>query len=323
MLQQSQDCVKILSVDGALDFMNDNGKRIMEIDSFELIVGSPWWTLWPDESQLTISDAVTRALDGEDSRFEAFCPTAKGTPRWWDVMVSPIRDDRGNITHILSTSRDVTAAREEREAERNRAEAEFARAEAAKQMAELQTAIAQESRHRLKNLLTVVSSLASLVGKHSTNVVDFQNRLKAHLDHIARAQDLLIGTHRKSVTLREAVLAIVEADDRLRIADIPRESISDQSVQLLALSLGELQTNAIKHGALAVDNGSVVLKLTSAENGIHIVWTEDCRERRAAPALVNGSGIALLKRMLTLQSDGIFFDWTGSGLRISFTLPRI
>ena len=45
-------------------------------------------------------------------RFEAFCPTAKGSPRWWDVSVTPIRSDSTELFAILSVSRDVTAQRQ-------------------------------------------------------------------------------------------------------------------------------------------------------------------------------------------------------------------
>lgn len=45
-------------------------------------------------------------------RFEAFCPTAKGRPRWWDVAVAPIRDPKGQISRVLAVARDITARRE-------------------------------------------------------------------------------------------------------------------------------------------------------------------------------------------------------------------
>ncbi|QFU08688.1 Blue-light-activated histidine kinase 1 [Rhodobacteraceae bacterium THAF1] len=316
LLNQSQDCIKILSPNGTLGFMSETGQKIMEIDSFDQVMGEPWWALWPEDSQVLISDAVTRAIDGESSRFEAFCPTAKGTPRWWEVAVSPIRDESGQITHIMSISRDVTMTRAEQLADQ-------ARAVAAEHTAQVQTMIAHESRHRLKNLLTVVSSLTTLVSRHANSVSEFQSRLRAHLNHMARAQDLLIGTNRRSATLRETVTAVLEADGRLRIADIPRVSISDQAVQLLALALGELQTNAIKHGALSVDTGSVILKTKEKDGAIHVTWVEDCGEERPEPELTKGSGVELIRRMMSMQSDGVQFTWTGKGLRVSFALPAV
>ena len=52
---------------------------------------------------------------GSETRFEAFCPTAKGKPRWWDVRVSPMRDARGTVLKIISVSRDITRRRRQDE----------------------------------------------------------------------------------------------------------------------------------------------------------------------------------------------------------------
>ena len=44
----------------------------------------------------------------DEGRFQGFCATARGTPKWWDVLVTPIRDDRGTVTRLLSIWRDIT-----------------------------------------------------------------------------------------------------------------------------------------------------------------------------------------------------------------------
>ena len=42
-----------------------------------------------------------RRRDGRgEGRFHAFRPTAKGTPKWWDVIVTPIRDERGHVQKL-------------------------------------------------------------------------------------------------------------------------------------------------------------------------------------------------------------------------------
>ena len=56
--------------------------------------GEQWTTLWNDDAGLAeraINDATTKG----EGRFHAFRPTVKGTPKWWDVIVTPIRDDAG------------------------------------------------------------------------------------------------------------------------------------------------------------------------------------------------------------------------------------
>ena len=108
VLQQSQDCVKLISPDGRLDFMSVNGLCAMEIDDFAIAEGSFWWELWPSEAQDMVRSAVERACAGQRAEFEAFCPTAKGNPRWWQVRVSPIHDGDGQVSALLSVSRDIS-----------------------------------------------------------------------------------------------------------------------------------------------------------------------------------------------------------------------
>ena len=40
------DCIKILDLDGRLQFMSDGGKRVMEVDDFETLKGCPWPDFW-------------------------------------------------------------------------------------------------------------------------------------------------------------------------------------------------------------------------------------------------------------------------------------
>jgi len=109
MFESSPDCVKLLDIDGQLLAMNSNGMCAMEIDDFTNFCGQEWHALWPEESHTDIQAALDTARNGKTGRFYAFCPTAKGTPKWWDVIVTPVRDHGGQIQKLLSVSRDVTA----------------------------------------------------------------------------------------------------------------------------------------------------------------------------------------------------------------------
>lgn len=112
VLDASADCIKIILADGSLDYMNASGLRAMELDALEQLHGCNWTSLWPEEGRVAVEEAVEQALAGKVARFTGFCPTASGKPRWWDVVVTPIRDEHGEITRLLSISRDITAQRE-------------------------------------------------------------------------------------------------------------------------------------------------------------------------------------------------------------------
>lgn len=111
IFEGSPDCVKVLDADGHILAMNRNGLCAMEIDDFKTIQGAKWATLWTAENQHAIQAAVLTAKGGHNYSLNLACPTAKGSPRWWEVTVSPILGTSGEVTRILSVSRDITEAR--------------------------------------------------------------------------------------------------------------------------------------------------------------------------------------------------------------------
>jgi PAS domain S-box-containing protein len=112
VFESAPDCIKTLDLDGKLLSMNSPGMGLMEIDDFRSFEGADWIDFWQDADREAALGAVEMARAGERGRFHGFCPTAKGAPKWWDVIVAPIRDRRGNVIKLLSTSRDITAQHE-------------------------------------------------------------------------------------------------------------------------------------------------------------------------------------------------------------------
>jgi len=108
LFESSPDCVKLLDCDGQVLAMNENGLCAMEIDEFAKFRGQPWKSFWPEDSHDQISAAIASAIDGNTGHFRAFCPTAKGTPRWWDVIVSLVTDPGSGHPSLLAVSRDIT-----------------------------------------------------------------------------------------------------------------------------------------------------------------------------------------------------------------------
>lgn len=108
LFEHSSDCVKLIGLDGGLVRMNRSGLRAMEIDRPKDIVGAEWAGIWPEAHRAEVRGAVRKAVGGEVARFQGYCPTSEGKPKWWEVTVSPIRDSAGAVVALLSISRDVT-----------------------------------------------------------------------------------------------------------------------------------------------------------------------------------------------------------------------
>ncbi|PSB05127.1 PAS domain-containing protein [Merismopedia glauca] len=131
LLESSPDCIKVLDTDGRLLYMNVGGMCLLEIDDFMPHLNTEWICFWQGEYRQQAEQALAAAKAGEVSIFRGFCPTAKGRPKWWEVIVSPIQNASGQTEQVLSISRDITERQQaEMERERLLEQEQAARAEA-------------------------------------------------------------------------------------------------------------------------------------------------------------------------------------------------
>ncbi|QNP44560.1 GGDEF domain-containing protein (plasmid) [Sphingomonas daechungensis] len=112
VLEASADCIKIIGLDGCIKLMNTPGQRALDLDTFEQVRGKKWVDMWPRESRAALRRAMDEARDGRVARFTGYCPTLQRTRKWWDVVVTPMFNDGGDITNLLAISRDITAQRQ-------------------------------------------------------------------------------------------------------------------------------------------------------------------------------------------------------------------
>ena len=112
ILASSADCIKVLDLDGRLEFMSEGGMCVMEVEDFGAIQGACWPDFWNDPEHGMALDAIAKAKRVGVGRFQGFATTLKGSPRWWDVIVTAIHGSDGRPEKLLSISRDVTAAKE-------------------------------------------------------------------------------------------------------------------------------------------------------------------------------------------------------------------
>jgi hypothetical protein len=106
LLEHSRDCVKILGLEGTLDFMHCGGCDVLENEEFSGLRGKVWWTLWPAHTQSMVHSMFERARSGRDVSFTAQCPTRLGNVRSWMVNLRPMITDNGAVVGVLCTSRD-------------------------------------------------------------------------------------------------------------------------------------------------------------------------------------------------------------------------
>jgi len=105
----TQDCIKVLDLEGRLLWMNEGGMQALEICDLSPFVNSSWIQFWQGEDRKAAQAAVEAARKGAIGRFTGyFATTTTKQPRWWDVVVSPIRNAEGKPERLLAVSRDIT-----------------------------------------------------------------------------------------------------------------------------------------------------------------------------------------------------------------------
>ena len=118
LLASSPDCVKLIDPSGRIRFMNENGLRLIELDGFAEIDGALWVEMWPESVRADVQGALDHALSGQIGRFSAPAKTRKGSEKWWDVAISPVRNAQGELIWLLAVSRDITRQKQNEDAVR-------------------------------------------------------------------------------------------------------------------------------------------------------------------------------------------------------------
>jgi diguanylate cyclase (GGDEF)-like protein len=84
----------------------------VEVDEDIELLGRRWIELWPAASKTLVQKALDDVRSRGSARFSAFCPTARGAPKWWDVVLTSMCDDKGAMKSIVAIARDISAQRE-------------------------------------------------------------------------------------------------------------------------------------------------------------------------------------------------------------------
>ena len=195
-----------------------------------------------------------------------------------------------------------------------------------------QALLAREVDHRAKNALAVVQAAMRLTPKE--DAVAYARAVEGRVGALARAHSLLAGRRWAGADLR----TLVEAELSPFLADTleggrPRADLDGPDVvlppevtQSLAMAIHELATNAVKHGALSTQDGtlSVSWQALRAEAGprLKLRWTEAGGPAVAGPPKQRGFGTRILDATLRHQLGGkVALAWEADGLVCDLEIP--
>ena len=202
IIASSPDCTKVLDLQGRVLQMTARGCERVEVDDFETVRNSDWRGWWQGEGRASAQAALDKAVCGEMSRFVAFAPTFKGTPRWWDVAVTPICDRAGKPVMMLVVSRDIS--------EQHRQQEEIAALSASLEArVQLRTQELAEANQRISQTLADAQALYNQApcGYHSVNGDGLFVRInQTELDWLGYQREEVIGRlHFRDLVLSEQV----------------------------------------------------------------------------------------------------------------------
>ncbi|WP_299811625.1 PAS domain-containing protein [uncultured Roseibium sp.] len=109
VLEQSQDCIKLLDLDGRLQSINPCGVEALEISDPQSAVGLSYFDFWEGEDREASIAATRQALEEGQGRFSATFTSSTGRMTRWDEIISPRTDERGEMIGYLVVSRDISA----------------------------------------------------------------------------------------------------------------------------------------------------------------------------------------------------------------------
>ncbi len=112
ILNSSRDCILVLDLEACIRFVSPGGIASMEMTDPAAVLGLSWLDLWTDQDRAAAALAVEETKAGRIGRFQGFCATLRGTPKWWDVVVSPLSGAEGSAERLMTVGRDITTQKQ-------------------------------------------------------------------------------------------------------------------------------------------------------------------------------------------------------------------
>jgi len=205
ILESTHDCIKLLDLEGNILSMNEEGQRRFCIPDFSKIYGTPWLSFWKGADLEAAKAAIAAALAGRFGNFEGFYELPATEATWWNVSLTPVRDDAGKMVHLLAVSREIT--------HRKRTEQALIQSEKLAAVGRLASTIS----HEINNPLEAVTNLIYIALNDKRLPPDIEAMLAAADEELRRASQIVgqtlrfhrQSTHPKHTTPEELVASVL------------------------------------------------------------------------------------------------------------------
>ena len=179
-----------------------------------------------------------------------------------------------------------------------------------------------ELAHRNRNALSVVMAIVSQSTRAAETKAEAALLINKRLDAMARAQDVVVNSERRTAPLLDLLERTLEPFDlrRFTFAPSPRVELPPPVATSLALLVHELATNATKYGALSASAGRVSLCWVEEAKGVVRLTWEEKGGPPVSPSRRRGFGTRLLESALSAQGGGAVRRFEPAGVVCEITL---
>ena len=308
----SDDAIISKDLNGIITTWNRGAERLFGYAAEETI-GKPVMILIPSDRHDEEPAILERICRGERiEQYETIRQRKDGSLVDISLTVSPVQNANGRIIGASKIARDIS--------ERKAAQ-------------EQQRLILREMNHRIKNLMTMASTMVTLSARYVATPSDLAKAVTERLVALARAQDLTLPDitdakeHFDRATtlpdLTRTILAPYLTQDHAAVivkgADVP---VRGKAAMDIALLLHELATNAAKYGALTSESGHVEVGWRVLENELKLTWRECGGPPVKGRPDSEGFGSFLARLTVTGRLGGkIVHDWNRNGLTVNVSAP--
>ena len=307
IVESSDDAILSKDINGIIQSWNKGAERLFGYTAEE-VIGRPVTILYPDDRKDEGPRILARIRRGERvDHYETVRQRKDGSLIDISLTVSPVKDTDGRIIGASKIARDIT--------ERRRAE-------------EQQRLLLREMNHRVKNLMTLASSLVALNARSATTPSELATAVQNRLAALARAHELTLprtseaATTEKETTLHALIKAIVSPYDpdhsRVTISGLDI-CIGPRAATNMALLLHEFTTNAAKYGALSTATGRIEIECSKDEEQCVLIWSEHGGPR-VGRGNAEGFGTLLSRSTVHSLAGDIVRDWKPEGLSIRLSV---
>ncbi len=295
MIELSHEAIFSWNLDGAILTWNRGCEELYGYSASEAI-GRISHDLLKSQHPVPIGEMHQILLTDGGWAGEILHIAKDGTKVWVDSRHEVLHVGGNSV--VLETNRDIT--------ERRKSD-------------EIRNMLIAELNHRVKNTLAIVQSIASQTARSSKTMAEYADALRGRLQSLASAHNVLTDAHWYGADLRTLVQSEIDATvgnaGSVKLSGDP-VFLPPQTALHFTLIFHELATNALKHGALSVPEGTVEVtwrRKSDDPSRIEMLWRESGGPSVQQPSRA-GFGTTLISRSGRLPNITANIDFIPEGV---------